>query len=115
MAAGARNRRLTLLRARLVEGEAADTTVYDDVGTVWASFDPISDGERARAGQLGGGLQARFRILWSLAVADLGANDQVRLAAKRTGEPVLTFGISGVKPHGPELEITATALTDRAA
>jgi len=108
MDAGALNRRIELRRAINARGSLNGVdTVWYAIAQVWAAYEPVSDGERVRAQQLGAEMTARFRIRWSSDVADLNAKDQLRFEGA-------LYAISAVKPIGLRdgLEITASALGD---
>ena len=108
MAAGKLDRRITL--------ERFTTTVdaYNEPVKAWgvfavraASYEPLSDGEKFRAGETAADASARFRIRWSAAVADL--NPKNRLVFEG-----VTYDITRVKEIGRRegLEITASARAD---
>ena len=108
LAAGALNRRIELRRAILTPDELnSPVSTWVTFARVWASFEPVSDGERVRAQQMGAMITARFRIRWSSDVSDLNAKDQVRFDDR-------LFAISAVKELGfrEGLEITASAADD---
>ncbi len=108
MKAGARNKRIILLRAAVsTDDYGGRETSWDVLATVWAEHMPASDGERIRAAQLGATLTDRFRILKGPAWADLNPKDQLDYAGRR-------YGIEAVKPFEDDVgfEITATARAD---
>lgn len=108
MQAGARNKRIALLRAAVsTDDYGGRETSWATLATVWAEHMPASDGERIRAAQLGATLTDRFRILKAPAWADLNPKDQVDYAGRR-------YAIEAVKPieNDVGLEITATARAD---
>ena len=82
--------------------------VWGDVGDVWASFEPLSDGEQRRALEVGAAMTARFRIRWAVEVRELNPKWRVLFDG-------LTFDIVGVKEIGRRegWEISAVTRTDR--
>lgn len=103
--AGDLDRRITIRRvvSETPDGVGGKAQVWGDVVTVWAKAQPISDGERWRAGQSQVTATAthRFRIRWGVGVTPL---DRVRFEGRE-------FEISGVKEIGLRVgqEITAVA------
>lgn len=77
---------------------------WSTIATVWASANPVSDGERLRAGETIADRMVRFQIRYSPDVADVDPRDQVVFDGR-------TYDISGVKEIGRRegLEITGTA------
>lgn len=110
MSAGGRDRRITLQRVHLVKTRLETLREFRPLATVWASHEPVQDGERMRAQQVAGAITDRFRVLWCAALRDLGPEDQLVFDGR-------TYGITGVKPIGRRhwLEITAVAEPERAA
>lgn len=109
--AGPRNRRIVLQRATTTKDAAnADIETWTALATVWASADPLSDGERVRAQEVGAVMSMRFGILWSEVVADLSPLDRLTYGGR-------IFNISHVKELGfhEGLEITAAARAESVA
>jgi len=112
LAAGKLDRRVTL--QRFVETRDAYNSPVEnwyDIATVWASYEPIRDAEKFRAGETAAGLSARFVIRHSSLVADLNPKD--RLTYKG-----VTYAIVGVKEaegRGVGIEITVAGRGDGAA
>lgn len=121
IAAGKLDRRITLQRLKegrwiTVDGalqlEAADE--YNDAIREWvtlairsASYEPLSDGERFRAGETAATASARFVIRHSAAVADLNPRDRLTFEGS-------AWEIVRVKEIGRRqgLEISATVRAD---
>jgi SPP1 family predicted phage head-tail adaptor len=77
-AAGKMDRRITIQRVSVTQDEYNnDVEAWEDVCTVWASYEPLSDGERLRAGERAAEASARFQIRHSLQVADVSARDRL--------------------------------------
>lgn len=112
LAAGDLNRRITLERATVNKDEFnSDIETWGTLATVWASYEPIRDGEKFRAGETAAGLSARFVIRHSSQVADLNPTD--RLVFKG-----VTYAILNVKETGGRnvgLEITCAGRADGVA
>ncbi len=72
-----------------------------------ASYEPLSDGERFRAGETAANASARFVIRWSAAVSDLDAKDRLTFGG-------VVYQILHVKEIGRRegIEITCTARAD---
>jgi SPP1 family predicted phage head-tail adaptor len=108
MQAGKLDRRITLQRFTETR-DAFNEPVksWDPLATVWASYEPLSDGERFRASETAANASARFVIRYSSTVADLTPKD--RLTFDGT-----VFDIIHVKEVGRRkgLEITAAARAD---
>lgn len=109
MQAGKLDRRIVLQRAT-VATDAFNQPVqtWGTLATVWASAKPISDGERARAGEVFSSLSMRFQIRYSSTVANLDTRDRVVFDSR-------TYDIVAVKEIGRRegLEITAAARAER--
>jgi SPP1 family predicted phage head-tail adaptor len=107
--AGQLDRRLTLVRASTVEDAFGGETssVWSAVSTFWGSRYDVSDGERARAAQVGSFLTTRFQVRFSPIASTITAKDRIEC----DGE---VFEVTGVKLVGRRdgVEITATALKD---
>lgn len=99
------DRRITLLRARTTLNDfgEVDLSAPDELGQIWASFTPVSDAERWRAGQIEAVSMARFVLRWSAIAASLSAADRLKLDGK-------VWQISGRKELGRRrwIELTAT-------
>ena len=109
MLAGALDRRIVLQRSTVVKdsfGQPIET--FATWFTVWASYQPVSDGEKLRANETYSNLTARFQIRWSSAVATLNTKDRVTFDGR-------TFDIVGIKELGrhERLEITAATRGER--
>jgi SPP1 family predicted phage head-tail adaptor len=105
MYAGRLDRRITIERATTTAdafNEGVET--WETLVTVWARAEPISDGEKLRAGETLAHKSYRFQIRYSSLVADVDPRDRLTFDGR-------TFDIAGVKEIGRRegLEITATA------
>jgi head-tail adaptor len=105
MQAGRLDRRLDILRAALTDDGFA--TVPGDpgiIGTVWASKQDVSDGERFKNGTTDAGITTRFQVRWSSLTASITPADTLRCEGQ-------TYGVVGIKEIGRRegLEITARA------
>lgn len=73
-------------------------------GGIWASYKPVSDGEKLSAGEVSSALSARFTIRYDSAWSDVSTLDQLVFEGK-------TFDIWGVKESSDGrrqfIEITA--------
>lgn len=103
--AGALDRRITLQQASTVKndfGEDISTWGALPNGEVWASYWPVSDGEKWRAGMVESRQIARFTIRYSTAVSAIGGENRLQFEGG-------TWSITGVKEIGRRefLEITA--------
>jgi SPP1 family predicted phage head-tail adaptor len=108
MRAGPMDRRVTLQRFTATRDEYNEPVqTWTQLATRWASYEPLSDGERFRASETAANASARFVIRWSTAVADLNPKD--RLVFDGT-----IFDIIHVKDMGRRegIEITAAARAD---
>lgn len=109
MRAGALDRRVTLERFTISKNAAnEDVKIWTPMATVWASYEPIRDGERFRAGETAAGLSARFVIRYSSAVADVNPKDRLTFE----GQPL---EIVAVKEHGGRgvgIEISCVGRSD---
>lgn len=105
--AGDRNKRLAILRSRVVEGDLADTVEWVTIATAWASRRDVSDSERVAAAEVGATITARFQVLRSTALATVNPKDRCSCDG-------LEYDIVAVKELGYRkgLEITASARTD---
>lgn len=108
MEAGKLDRRITLQRVTITRDEYnAPVETWADLTTVWASYEPVSDGERFRAGERAAEISARFQIRYSSAVKDVTPVDRLTF----DGKP---YAITHVKEIGRRvgLELTATGRAD---
>lgn len=105
--AGARDRRLKLLRAQVAQGELADVETWQTFATVWASKRDVSDRERVAAAEVAAEITTRFQILWSSTVAGLTPRDRCQCDQ-------LIYDILAVRELGRRegIEITAAARID---
>jgi len=106
--AGALDRRITLQRYGVTyNADNEPIEAWSTLATVWASVQYASDGEKARAGQVGAVVSVRFQIRYSPTVAEVDAKDRVAYEGK-------SFNIAGVKELGRRegLEISAMATAD---
>ncbi|WP_426043697.1 phage head closure protein [Caulobacter sp. DWR3-1-2] len=111
MKAGDLDRRITLQPRVLTKDPFnADVETWPDLTTVWASYEPVKDGERFRANETAATITARFQIRWSGLVASLSPADRLNFDNR-------SFDIVAVKEIGRRegLEISATARAERAA
>lgn len=91
MQAGKLDRRITLLRSIDTVTPFGDTEqTWVESNAVWASYTPLSDGERLRNGQTLASTTARFVIRWCLASAEL-------LPSERLIFDGSTYQILGIK------------------
>lgn len=105
MRAGALDRQVQFQRITSGDDGLSATEVFEDHGQpVWASRQDVSDGEKARAGQVQSNLMTRFRIRHSSFARDITPADQI------ISEGV-TWNITGIKQVDRQrwLEISATA------
>lgn len=105
MDAGKLDRRITIEREVTTRNEWNEpTSTWTVVGTVWASKEDVSDGEKLRAAEVGATITSRFRVLWSGITAGITPSDRLVYARR-------VFDISGVKEIGRRegFEITAAA------
>ena len=110
MEAGKLDRRVTLQPRLLTkDGFNADVESWPDGLTVWASYEPVKDGERLRAAETAATITARFQIRWSPDVVGLSEIDRLSFDGR-------SFDIVAVKEIGRRegLEISATARAERA-
>ncbi len=111
MRAGDLDRRVTLERATVSQDAMnEDVLTWSPLATVWASYEPVRDGERFRAAETAAGLSARFVIRWSSAVADLTPRDRVMFDG-------VVHEIVAVKEHGGRrvgIEISCVGRADGA-
>jgi head-tail adaptor len=110
MGAGVRlDRRVQFLRAALVDNGLEQVETFAPHGVaVWASRKDVSDGEKARAGEVQAVLMSRFVIRSSAFSRGLTPKDRLTSEGR-------AWDISGIKEVGRRdyLEITATARADK--
>ena len=108
MKAGKLDRRVTLQRfTSTVDAYNEPVLTWATLAVRWASYEPLSDGERFRAGETAADASARFVIRWSSTVEDLNPKDRLTFDG-------VTYQILRVKEIGRRegLEITAAARAD---
>jgi len=108
LSAGDLDRRVTLERfTTTVDAFNEPVKAWGVLAARAASYHPLSDGERFRAGETAATASARFVIRYSAAVADLNPRDRLIFEG-------VTFQIVRVKEIGRRegLEITADARAD---
>jgi SPP1 family predicted phage head-tail adaptor len=72
------DRRITLERfTTTTDAYNEPVKTWTTLATRWASYEPLSDGERFRASQTAASASARFVIRWSTTVADLTPKDRL--------------------------------------
>jgi len=105
--AGKLDRRLRIERVTTArDALGGQSESWATLATIWAEYQPVKDGERFRAGEIGRDQLARFRIRWSAIVATVTQRDRLVFEGA-------VYEIVGVKELGRHmyLEITA-ALKD---
>lgn len=108
MRAGKLDRRIVLQRfTTTLDDYNEPVKSWSTLATRSASFEPLSDGERFRAGETAATASARFVIRYSSAVADLNPKDRLTFDGD-------TWQILHVKEVGRRegIEITATVRAD---
>ncbi|HEV7344266.1 MAG TPA: phage head closure protein [Devosia sp.] len=109
MRAGDLDREVRLLRFSITYNDDNEPIEgwTPDASPVWASVQYASDGEKARAGQVGAVVSIRFQIRWSASASTLNAKDRVIYEGG-------TFDIAGIKELGRRegLEISGVAAAD---
>ena len=106
--AGKLDRKITLQRFTETRDEYNEPVqLWATLATRSASYEPMSDGERFRAGETAANASARFVIRWSSAVATLNPKDRLQYEGE-------TWQIMHVKEIGRRegLEITAGTRAD---
>ena len=106
--AGELDRRITLQRATVTrDGLNNPVETWGDYATVWAKYEPVSDGEKFRAGERASEIGARFMIRYSSQVADVSPKDRILFGGRE-------FAITRVKEIGRRvgLEITVVGRDD---
>lgn len=102
-----RDRRIILLAATTVENDAGEeeATGWAEFARAWASYLPVSDGERLRAAAIEQKMDARFRVVWSRPLVGLCGEHRLHFEGA-------DWQITGVKEtgHREGLEITAWRL-----
>ncbi|MDK3017622.1 head-tail adaptor protein [Pseudodonghicola flavimaris] len=98
------NRRISILAADETENDAGEMVpgAWLPMMTVWASYQPVSDGEKLRAAAVEQRTDARFRMAWLPGRAQINGRHRLRFDGH-------DWQISGVKEIGfrEELELTA--------
>lgn len=106
MDAGRLDRTITIRRVSVadVTGLIEPVETWSDIATVRAYAVPVSDAERARAGETLAQVRIRFTVRYSSQVSSIDPRDRLAFEGR-------TFDINGVKEVGRRqyLEITATA------
>jgi SPP1 family predicted phage head-tail adaptor len=105
MKAGKLDRRITFMRASMARNSFNEEVAsWTPLATVWAAADPVSDGERLRAGETLASIKYRFTVRHSTVTATVDPRDRITYDGR-------TFDVNGVKPIGRRegYEITATA------
>lgn len=108
LAAGPMDRRITLERfSETVDQFNEPVKVWSVLAERAASYEPLSDGERFRAGETAATASARFVIRYSRAVADTSPKDRLTFEGN-------AWEILRVKEIGRRegLEISATVRAD---
>ena len=109
MSAGKRDVRIVLQRAtRATDAFNALILTWNALATVWAEYSHVSDGEKARAGEVSSDIMARFTVRYSVSINTIDTRDQILFDGR-------TWDIRGVKEIGRnvDLEITAVARGER--
>lgn len=108
LAAGKMDRRITLERfVTSPDQHNEPVKIWTALATRAASYEPLSDGERFRAGETAATASARFVIRYAAKVADLNPKDRLTFGG-------VVYDIVRVKEIGRRegLEITANARAD---
>ena len=108
MEAGALDHRIEFRRSTLTDdGFGQVQAAPSAIGTVWASKQDISDGERFRAGMTSADITTRFQVRWSPFAATIVPGDSIRCDGRN-------YSIVGIKEMGRRigLEITTSAVAD---
>lgn len=102
--AGELDRRITLQRATVTrDGLNNPVEAWGDHATVWAKYEPVSDGEKFRAGERASEIGARFTIRYSSQVADLSPKDRLIFAGR-------AYAITRVKEVGRRVALELTVV-----
>jgi SPP1 family predicted phage head-tail adaptor len=108
MRAGTRDRRITVERFLETRNEYNEQEKHwTPIGDFWASYEPISDGERFRANENAATATARFGILWSPLGESITALDRVIFGS--TVYQIMHAKESGGRNVGLELTCKARA------
>jgi SPP1 family predicted phage head-tail adaptor len=105
------DRSITLERATLTqdEGSGENVATWSTLATVQAEYNPVSDGEKVQAGEVGSTLMARFVVRYDSSYADVNAKDRLTFEGR-------TFDIWGAKEVAGTrralIEITAASRSD---
>lgn len=108
LTAGDMDRRIQLERFTATRDEYNEPVkAWAPLATRWAAYEPLSDGEKFRAGEVAANASARFRIRWSASVSDLNPKDRLMFEG-------VVHEITGVKEIGRRegIEITTAARAD---
>lgn len=108
LAAGKLDRKITIQRfTAATDAHNEPVKTWATLATRSASYEPLSDGERFRAGETAANASARFVIRYSAVVADLDAKDQLVFEG-------VTHEIVHVKSTGRRegIEITTSVRAD---
>ena len=108
MQAGLLDRRITILRAALVDdGLQNREGPHEAIATIWARKMDVSDSERQRAGVVGAEITTRFQVRSSVVSRAITPKDRIRYGAR-------DYEITGIREVGrlDMLEITANASAD---
>jgi len=106
--AGELDRRIIVQRATVTrDGLNNPVETWVDHATIWAKYEPVSDGEKFRAGERASEIGARFTIRYSSQVADVSPKDRLVFSGR-------TYAITRVKEVGRRvaLEITVVGRDD---
>ena len=108
LAAGKLDRKIVLQRFTSTRDEFNEPVLtWATLATRSASYEPLSDGERFRAGETAANASARFVIRYSAAAADLDPKDRLTFEG-------VTYEIVRVKEIGRRegIEITTSVRAD---
>lgn len=106
--AGRLDRRITIQRFTETRDEYNEAVqLWATLATVWASYEPLSDGEAFRAGETMAEASARFVVRYSTTLADLTPKDRLTFDGG-------TWQVVRVKEIGRRegLEITTKSRSD---
>lgn len=105
MQSGKLDRRVIIRRSIITQDSFnSPVATWGDLVRVWSAVNFVSDGERARAGEIGARQMIRFEIRNSAVTGTVDTRDRITFEDR-------DYDISGVKQIGRNnrLEITATA------
>ncbi|UWR61383.1 phage head closure protein [Phaeobacter inhibens] len=106
-----RDRRITILQAETAENDAGEQVAasWGEYAKPWASYEPVSDGERLRAAAVEQKTDARFQVIWSPRLATVNGEYRLRFDGA-------DWRITGIKEIGfrERLEISAWRLGKQA-